>query len=349
VNGSLNAQDNSTLTDTFQLTLQPPPNQIVQFILTYPLSTTAALVNFVLVIRRKDDPTITDNTNVLQACVSQKAGQQACSIVLQQTDFAVASPLPIEISVVDNIINATTPHTQGTGNYTLEIVSTVSPEVAQRKTICPDTGPSTIQEQEPNGKDVLNATRTAFVFDVSDPLVFQGVGTLSLVNGCIPIRGGQIADAIIETPVVNGVATNPAAQADGVDFFELNVDNTVPTVALILNATNFRNNALNLVIDEPIPPTTPGGTTLFRRLAECATTGPFNPARPSTPAVTCAVSVPSSRNLRVGVWSSFDCTTKGCSVIDNYSLDMIAIAQPTIVVPPAPPSAGGKPTNLINP
>jgi hypothetical protein len=342
VNGSINFQE-LFFADTFNLAVQPA-NQIIQFILTFPVrGGDRRITDFDLTIRRKDNPNITDNTDVLQSCWSTRAGQEACSIVLQQTDFAAGPFLPVEITVQAKAQFATLAdnsvlYTTGTGNYTLEIVSTVAPEVGNRKTICPDTGPSTILEQDTNGsngKSVVDPNPPAPFRIDTDPRLFQDVGTLH-AQGCIPIRNATIGEAIIETSFVNDVATNPAAESDGFDKYEFSVETTVPTVAFILNSTsNLADNTFNLVIDEPISPTTPGGPTV-KRLAECRTVGPLDPDFPGTPVVTCTVFVPSSRNLRVGVWSSYVCFKRGCSSLVNYSLDIIAISQPTILVTPVP-------------
>jgi hypothetical protein len=281
VNGSINFQEKDShgrlFADTFLLGVQPA-DQIIQFILTFPTVNDVddRATDFDMIIRRTDDPSITNNTNVLQSCVSRRVGQEACSIVLQRTDFAAGSPLPLEITVQARFLGSedSTPFLApaGTGNYTLEIVSTVSPEVGNRKTICPDTGPSTILEQDTNGsngKSVVNLAHTGFDLD-SDPLLFQGVGTLQ-ANGCIPIRGGYIGANFIETTVVGGTIQNQAAEADGFDKYEFFVEDTVSTVAFFLQpTTNLTNNTLSLNIDDPT-------TTPITHLAQCQTTSLLPP------------------------------------------------------------------------
>jgi len=362
VNGSINNEERDSngqfFADTFNLAVQPA-DQIIQFILTFPraVATDFNPFNFNLIIRRKDHPNITDNTNVLQACVSTRDGQEACSIVLQQPDFAAASPLPIEITVQAAIFQVPPPSPpylfpQGTGNYTLEIVSTVSPEVGNRTNICLDMGPSTILEQETNGsngKYVVNPNPPpAFITD-AEPQLFQDVGMLHAQEGCLAIRGGKLGASIIDAVVVNGIITNPEAEADGFDKYTFSVENTVSTVAFLLKpTTNLTNNALSLVIDDPTPPIT--------RLAQCYTTYPFNQLPgvpvssqlPGTP-VTCTVAIPPSRTLRVGVFSAFVCPTRGCigfplNVEMDYSLDIIAVARPNIVVNPIPCSTSPDPS-----
>jgi len=226
---------------------------------------------------------------------------------------------------------------QGTGNYTLEILSNMSQEVGMRKTICPDTGPSVVPERDPNGANgKVRSDPTVGVgsyVPVLDPLLFQGVGTLRL-RSCIPIRGGHIGASITDAVFdrLTGNILNQA-EADGIDNFEFSVDPTpdpmsgqpVSIVAFFLTPTNLNNN-YRLFIDEP--PTTPQGS--FTRLADCRTV--ITSIIPSTPITACAVTVPPSRSLRVGVSSRFICAIGPCDRESNYSLDIIAVVQPSIPV-----------------
>jgi hypothetical protein len=338
VNGTINLQEAplGMPSDTLKLTLQPS-NLIVQFVLSFAVSTArdAADVDFNLFIRRKDD------NSLLQSCIasrfSSKRGQEACAIVLQQTDFTPGSPLPVTVTVQSYIPVVPNEVFQGTGNYTLEILSNMSSEVGERTTICPDTGPSVILEQEPNGKAVANLPQGPgiYVFE-PEPMPFQDAGMLHK-DGCIPIRGGHIGASIIDADIdrSTGLVLN-SAEADAVDNFEFSVESTVSLVALFLTPTNLNNDFI-LVIDEP--PATPQGS--FIRLAECRTT--VFPIRPSTPVTACAVTVPPSHRLRVGVRTDIICATKACPVESDYSLDIIAVVPPSIPLAPigAPPSPPG--------
>ena len=183
--------------------------------------------------------------------------------MLQQTDFAAGSPLPIEIKISDitssNVL-------LGTGNYTLEILSDVSSEVGNRKNICPDTGPGTIQELVPdvNGSSDVNVNVNPTTIQTKpDPMLFQFVGTLQ-TNRCLPIRGGNIAASIRNN-----------TETDGIDNYEFSVQSTVQTIAFLLNPTNLTGNSFSLRIDEI---TVVEGKFNFNRLATCQTTAALESA-----------------------------------------------------------------------